>query len=262
MVTSTQGVSTGFGPPVVTVVNAPPCNTLTNVGVAGPLTGTLGSAYAFIATANPPASTLPITYVWRATAQTPVTSTVNSITNVVQFTWNVTGTQTVTVTAANACSIPVSDTHAIVVEAAPIGCQNPLTSLGISGPGTGYTGTLYTFTTAITPNNATQPITYTWSPEPISGQGTASASYQWAAPGVYTFTVAARNCGGVVSATHTITIAAESQYLYLPLVMREYASAGQIRRGDGTRNDAKPTPMRLPWQSVVPPVPPQKLGLP
>ena len=80
--------------------------------------------------------------------------------------------------------------------------------MGISGRTSGYTDTLYTVTGVITPSDATEPITHTWAPQPESGQGTDSASYEWATPGVYTITLTAKNCGGPVSATHTITIPA------------------------------------------------------
>jgi len=69
----------------------------------------------------------------------------------------------------------------------------------------------YTFNAVITPTNATQPITYTWSPDHlISGQGTARATYQWDTAGVYNITLEAENCGGTFTATHTITISASS----------------------------------------------------
>lgn len=68
----------------------------------------------------------------------------------------------------------------------------------------------YTFNAVIAPSNATPPITYLWSPEPASGQGTASAAYQWDSTGVYEISVEATNCGGTFSDTHTITIGAAS----------------------------------------------------
>jgi hypothetical protein len=69
-------------------------------------------------------------------------------------------------------------------------------------------GDFYTFDAVVTPSNATTPIIYTWSPDGlVSGQGTASAAYQWGAPGVYTVTLAAENCGGeVFSDTHTVMV--------------------------------------------------------
>ena len=67
-------------------------------------------------------------------------------------------------------------------------------------------GDIYTFDAVITPSDATLPIIYTWSPAPLTGQGTVRVSYQWDTPGVYVITVEATNCGGTVSDTHTITI--------------------------------------------------------
>ncbi|MCK4315212.1 MAG: PKD domain-containing protein [Anaerolineae bacterium] len=101
--------------------------------------------------------------------------------------------------------------------------EAPCTALDdvtIAGLTEGYTGTLYAFTAVITPADATPLITYTWSPQPDSGQGTDSAEYQWATPDTYTITLTAENCGGVVSDTHTITIKAEKWSVYLPLVVR------------------------------------------
>jgi len=96
----------------------------------------------------------------------------------------------------------------------------PVTDVGITGPTVGLTNTLYTFNAVITPPAATTPITYTWSPPPNAGQGTASAQYQWATPDVYTITLAAENCGGSDTATHAITIVDEGWIIYLPLIMK------------------------------------------
>ncbi len=92
------------------------------------------------------------------------------------------------------------------------GCPHPLSDVSISGPTEGYTGTLYTFTTVITPSDATEPITYTWSPTPTLGQGKVSASYRWDTSGPHVISLRAENCGApaavAVSDTHTITISA------------------------------------------------------
>jgi uncharacterized repeat protein (TIGR01451 family) len=83
-----------------------------------------------------------------------------------------------------------------------------LSDVGISGPTGGYTGTAYGFTAVITPSDATEPITYTWTPEPDSGQGMTGTTYSWPATGTKTITVTAENCGGVVTGVHTIVISA------------------------------------------------------
>lgn len=101
----------------------------------------------------------------------------------------------------------------------------PLTDVGIRGPrdvtSTLYIGTSYTFQAVITPTDATRPITYTWSPAPQTGQGTATATYRWSTPETYTVTLTAENCGGVVEATREFTIKAQDMFtVYLPLVLR------------------------------------------
>lgn len=111
----------------------------------------------------------------------------------------------------------------------PSGCT-ALSGVNINGPSIGITNTIYAFTAAIVPLNATQPVSYTWLPEPESGQGTAAAGYQWTAPGVHTITLEAKNCGGIVSTKHNITISDEIQLIYLPIIMNQ--STGQVMVGE------------------------------
>jgi hypothetical protein len=86
-------------------------------------------------------------------------------------------------------------------------CASGLTGVGISGPAAGYTGTPYACHAVIAPPDASEPIAYTWLPEPASGQGTPTAVYQWDTAGTYTVTLDAKNCGGVASdMTHMIVI--------------------------------------------------------
>jgi len=89
-------------------------------------------------------------------------------------------------------------------------CSTALTDVDITGPTAGYTGTTYTLDAVIAPSDASEPITFAWSPEPSSGQGTENADYKWATPGVYSITLEAGNCGGIVSDTHTILISADT----------------------------------------------------
>jgi TolB protein len=99
-------------------------------------------------------------------------------------------------------------------------CPVALDSVSISGPTAGFTNTVQSFSAAITPADATTPITYAWSPEPASGQGSANASYTWATTGDKTINVTATNCGGARVDAHTITIKA-AQRVYLPLLVRQ-----------------------------------------
>jgi len=89
-------------------------------------------------------------------------------------------------------------------------CTVSLSEARIEGPTSGFTDTLYTFTTVITPSDATEPVIYTWTPPPNSEQGMPDASYQWDTPGVYTLAMAAWNCGGAFTDTHTIDISGET----------------------------------------------------
>jgi uncharacterized repeat protein (TIGR02543 family) len=81
-----------------------------------------------------------------------------------------------------------------------------LSSVAIVGPTTGVTGEIYTFTANVAPSNATQPISYAWSPSPVSGQGTGNASYQWTTFGTASIQVLASNQAGTVTDNHDITI--------------------------------------------------------
>jgi hypothetical protein len=144
----------------------------------------------------------------------------------------------------------------------PFGCT-ALTDVAISGSSTGITNTLYAFSAAIMPNGVSQPITYTWSPEPESGQGTAVASYEWTAPGVYAITLAAENCGGRISAVHTITISTEAYRVYLPTILNQ--SAGQVTGQVTTEEEQIPgngETMPIEERPGAPVLPPSEVWLP
>jgi len=87
----------------------------TLVSILGPGEGVVGQPYTFTATVEPVSTTLPLTYTWQASGQTPVTHT-GGLTDTVSFSWDMTGTQLVTVTASN-ISDSVSDSHVITITA-------------------------------------------------------------------------------------------------------------------------------------------------
>jgi len=85
------------------------------------------------------------------------------------------------------------------------GSNIAVTGALITGVTTGTIATPYSFTASYTPINATLPVTYTWSTTNlVSGQGTATAVYQWSAPGTYTISVTIANIIGAATDTHTI----------------------------------------------------------
>jgi hypothetical protein len=93
-----------------------------------------------------------------------------------------------------------------------------LVGISINGPTKTLLNSALTLTATLIPASATPPDTYTWSPMPGSGQGTAMANYVWTTPGSRTITVVATTASGtIVTDTHLITV---SQRVYLPLVAR------------------------------------------
>jgi hypothetical protein len=181
------------------------------VSIQGPASATARTATTFTATVTPLTATLPLTYTWQATDGLSQTALVYSVTHAVDLAWDATGAKAVTVTATNARGEAVSAPHEITVAC------TALDEVSIDGPTTGPTGTLHTFTANVVPAGATSPI-YTWSPAPVSGQGTTSASYQWTDPGFYIVTLETTNCGGREIATHVITIG-KPIHVYLPLIL-------------------------------------------
>ncbi len=88
----------------------------------------------------------------------------------------------------------------------PAGCDVAIADITISGPSTGEVGNLYAFNTAISPINASLPITYTWTPEPNTGQGFPNAAYSFDQAGEYIIGAQAENCGAFAAGIHTIYI--------------------------------------------------------
>ncbi|MBA3531804.1 MAG: S8 family serine peptidase [Ardenticatenales bacterium] len=93
----------------------------------------------------------------------------------------------------------------------PVGCTTALSAIDISGPTTGVVGAPTTFNAAISPLSATAPISYTWAPEPSSGQGTATATYYWSAAGTHPVSVNAQNCGDFVADIQDVAIRTTTQ---------------------------------------------------
>jgi hypothetical protein len=199
----------------------PPCATLSAVGLAGPITGTAGTGLPFTATVSPPTATLPITYTWQATGQTPVTQTIPVTQSDVVFAWPLSGTQAITVAAIN-CSDWLTATRLITVETLPGQACTPLSDVGLGGPSTGITGTVYLFTATANPPTATLPITFSWQTAGLSPLTQTVpvtrtiAAFIWGITGTQAITLAAANCGSAVSTTGVITIEGESGPVVIP----------------------------------------------
>ena len=199
---------------------------LLNVTLSGPTLGLTHTAYTFTADVSSVTATLPITYLWQVTGQTPIThaATLNTR-SILSFTWGVAGTQMLTVTALNKPGM-TTGTHSITIMSSTPSCAHPMIGVDIQpaegGMSTFYMDTLYSFVAIPSPLNATQPITYTWSPIPYNEQGNSVAIYQWSAPGTYTITLTTQDCGGIpVTTQKVVTVQTAQHRIYLPLVLRE-----------------------------------------
>jgi parallel beta-helix repeat protein len=194
--TDSDGNTSEFSAPKLVAA----CVGLSDVSISGIDGGYTEVDYTFTALPVPDNATLPITYTWSSDGLTSGQGTANAA-----YHWATTGIQTVSVTVEN-CDGSAHADHGIILSEPPPDCPRPLSDVTLTGPTNGYTDTQYTFNGGITPADATAPVTLTWSPAPLSGQGTLTAIYQWATPGTYSITLTAENCGGTETATQTITI--------------------------------------------------------
>ena len=180
---------------------------LQDIALSGPTNGITATAYTFTATVNPLTVTTPITYVWQASEHNSLTQT-SGLSDTAVFSWTTPGRHVLTATALNSGGI-VTTTHTITVEQPIV----PVDTIGISGLSTGLVGAAYTFTAMAGPPTATVPLTYHWQaptvPAVLTHTSTLSdtAIFSWTTPGVHVLTVTAFNASGLVTATHTITIA-------------------------------------------------------
>ena len=97
--------------------------------ITGPEAGLVGQSLDFNAWVGPISTTLPITYTWQADGQPGITHT-GGLTDTVSFTWELPGTQVITVTASNLAG-SVMDTH--VINIAPLVYETYLPMVTKSG---------------------------------------------------------------------------------------------------------------------------------
>jgi uncharacterized repeat protein (TIGR01451 family) len=88
----------------------------------------------------------------------------------------------------------------------PPGCDVAVSDVALAGPATGAVNIPHTFAAIVSPPNASAPITYTWAPEPASGQGTANAIYNWAEAGQHAVSVRAENCAAFDSDIRLVNV--------------------------------------------------------
>lgn len=92
------------------------------------------------------------------------------------------------------------------LQAAPLACL-PAAALTVDAPSFITVGLPVRVTARITPDNATTPITLTWSPPPVVVPLSRTAVLSWTQAGRYPLTVTAAHCGGVLTATWQANVA-------------------------------------------------------
>jgi uncharacterized repeat protein (TIGR01451 family) len=88
----------------------------------------------------------------------------------------------------------------------PLGCQAAVTAVSLAGPVSGTVGALHAFTATLAPPEASLPVTYTWTPEPASGQSTPYAEYAWTEAGQPVVSLRAENCAGFAAEIHPVDV--------------------------------------------------------
>jgi len=165
--------------------------------------GNINMAYNFTATVSPITTTMPISYLWQATDLAPMTQSA-ALTSPMSLAWPTAGVKFITVTAANNIGL-VTTTFMLTMNV-------PITSITLNGPEIGLLNTPYLFTATVSPDLATQSISYTWQatdqiPQIQTGNLSQSLPFTWTSAGIKVITVTAENIGGQVTAVHTMTIA-------------------------------------------------------
>jgi hypothetical protein len=91
-------------------------------------------------------------------------------------------------------------------------------SVTVNGPAAGSAGSILAFQASTSPQNATTPIRYHWTPEPFSGQGKASVAYKFSADGSQSISVLAQNCAPGANGNKVVEIS--TYYVQIPVVMK------------------------------------------
>jgi hypothetical protein len=113
-------VNTNTPTPTPTRTATPTHVSPSSVTITGPNVGTVNQSHLFSAVVNPNNTTLPITYVWEASNVISQThSSVNNVLDTVNFSWSITGTQSITITAI-CLGGTVVDNYAILIQPQPL----------------------------------------------------------------------------------------------------------------------------------------------
>ncbi len=197
------------------VVVAPVEETTFNIQPVDPQQGKVVTFTALITPLN---ASPPITYTWGFGDSPLITLTTSDI---VSHTYEVAGTNVVTLTAANAYG--QSSYSQTIVVVAPV--EEAMFNIQPVDP---QQGKVVTFTAHITPLNASPPITYTWGfgDSPLITLTTSDiVSHTYEADGTYTVTLTVANTYKQSFYSQSIVVAAhsssgENNRVFLPLVIK------------------------------------------
>ncbi len=177
---------------------APTCPVpLYRVGMIGDWEVDPGATAVLTGLIDPLTSTIPLDYIWEPSPHRGQGTTAT------QYTWPDPGVHEITFRAAN-CGGTLAATHVLTVT-----CPAAITDVSITEVSTAEIHSLVRLEARLTPIAPYQPITYTWSPEPDTGQNTSHAHYTWHTLGSRTITLTVSNCSGiwgVFSTTQTIHV--------------------------------------------------------
>jgi len=191
-----------------------------SVSISGPASGSVNTAYTFVATVAPPTATLPLAHVWRATEQSPMTY-VTGLTSTITYTWATPGLKTITITATNAAGLAATS-HTITIN--PAG--TPPTQITWSGGIYGAANQPFWMSAYVDPLSLTTPLTYTWNADGVdvytmvrqsvydsAWYGTRGfsanwvyATFTWTTPAIHIIKLTATNAAGQVSSIRDVVI--------------------------------------------------------
>jgi PKD repeat protein len=123
LVEGDETVVVALGEPENAVLGTPAVQTITIedndvppalVVISGPDEGLVQVEHIFTASVEPLTTTLPITYLWQTADRPPITAS-GGLSNVVTFTWSITGEKIISITATNGLGLPVSATQPISI---------------------------------------------------------------------------------------------------------------------------------------------------
>jgi hypothetical protein len=197
------------------------CVSLDSVTIDGATSGYPG-VYTFTTDYEPFDASIPISYTWDNGGDTATSVRTLGV-----------GTHTLTVSATNLCTLPpVTDTHDIVITAAPVCTEVTGITLVYTNTGTIYTDTVVHFSADIAPDDADMPYTYTidYGSGPtlpnIAAVDPYLFTYTFPITGTHTVTFSAWNCAMIVpesdSVSVTVSAYGDQNFIYLPIVLRNF----------------------------------------